>query len=264
MNAQTARRVEGPRLVYYRSQPDAAFWDAHWHSFHPSEVYQIAVQGYLGCFEEPFTHYLPRHGRIIEAGCGLAQHVLALRVRGYDAEGVEWGDATTKAVQAQFPDLPVRQGDVTQLNVPDATCHGYISLGVIEHLQAGPEPFLREAYRVLAPGGVACIAVPYFHPLRRLKAHLGMYQEHPDGLQFYQYAFTPTELAALLRSHGFHVIDRMAYDSYKGIKDETPVVRRMFTWPGIGRRWQQWLQQQRYLDAYLGHMILMVCQKPDR
>ncbi len=262
MPGETARWVEEQRLVYYRSQPDAAFWDAHWRTHLASEIYRGAAQGYLGCFDGPFTRYLPKHGRIVEAGCGLGQHVLALRVRGYEVDGVEWGAETVKAVQARFPNLPVRVGDVTQLDVPDGYYSGYVSLGVVEHRQEGPEPFLHEAHRVLAPGGVACISVPWVHPLRRLKARLGLYRGKSAGLAFYQYAFTVAELALLLQSAGFKIIGRMAYDSYKGIKDEIPLLRRMFTWPGIGCRLQQWLQRQRYLDTHLGHMVLVICQKP--
>jgi SAM-dependent methyltransferase len=258
---EAERRVENHRLVYYLSAADASFWEQHWQTYLSPERYTAADRGHLGWFEEPFTRYLPRQGRILEAGCGLGQYVLALRVRGYDVEGVEWASETVKAVRAIYPDLPIRVGDVARLEVPDGTYSGYISIGVAEHRREGPELFLQEAYRVLKHGGMALISVPYFHPLRRLKARLGLYRGRPDSMEFYQYAFTETEFTTLLQAAGFKIIDQMIYNGFKGVKDEIPLLRRMFEWPGIGRRLQRWLLSWKWADQKLGHMILFVCRK---
>jgi SAM-dependent methyltransferase len=220
-----------------------------------------AERGALGRFEEPFLRYLPRDGRVVDAGCGLGQYVLALRVRGYDVEGVEWGSGTVAAVRVLYPDLPIRVGDVTHLEVPDGHYAGYISLGVVEHRREGPEPFLREAFRVLSPGGVACISVPYFHPLRRLKACLGLYRGQTGDLEFYQYAFTETEFIRFLQEAGFKVTDRMLYDGFKGLKDEISPLRQMIEWRGIGRLVKRWLVSWKWAEQNFGHMILYVCRK---
>jgi len=255
------RVVENGRLAYYLAPADAEFWDNHWKAYLSPKTYTWAEQGALGEFEQPFTRYLPRQGRILEAGCGLGQYVLALRERGYEAEGVEWASETVEAVRTLYPDLPIRVGDVTRLEVPDGTYSGYISLGVVEHSREGPEAFLQEAWRVLEPGGVALISVPYFHPMRRLKARLGLYRGQSDGLEFYQYAFTETEFTALLQAAGFEIIDQMLYDGFKGVKDEIPLLRQMFKWRGIGWRLQRWLRSWEWAERNLGHMILFVCRK---
>lgn len=141
------------------------------------------------------------------------------------------------------------------------TNSGYISLGVVEHRQEGPERFLQEAYRVLETGGIAFISVPYFHHLRRLRARLGLYRGQRDGKRFYQYAFTQTEFASLLEAAGFSVIDRMLYDGYKGVKDEITLLPWMFTKPVVGWRLQQRLRSWKWAERNLGHMILFVCRK---
>lgn len=255
------RRVEGQRLAYYMTTANARFWDQHWQAHLSLEAYGSAEQGALGWLEEPFARYLPKQGRILEAGCGLGHYVLALRVRGYDAEGVEWGTETVQAVRTLYPDLPIRVGDVTRLEVPDGYYSSYISLGVVEHCREGPEPFLQEAYRVLEPGGIAFISVPYFHPLRRLKAQLGLYQGQPDNREFYQYAFTEIEFAGFLHEAGFEIIDRMPYDGFKGVKDEIPLLRHMLKWRGLGWRLQRWLRSWEWAERNLGHMILFVGRK---
>lgn len=258
---QAERRVEDGRLVYYLRAADAAFWDQHWKTSISPELYEKTKHGYLGQFEDLFVRYLPRRGRILEAGCGLGQHVQALCARGYDIEGVDWAPETVKAVNALYPDLPIRVGDVTRLEVPDGYYSGYISLGVVEHRQEGPEPFLHEAYRVLEPGGVAFISVPYFNSLRRLKAHLERHQGQTEGLEFYQYAFTKTEFTKILRAAGFKIIDQGTYGGAYCVKAEIPQLAPVFRYRGIGWRLRNWLYRRKFIKTHLDHMFLMVCQK---
>lgn len=251
---ETAKRVEGGRLVYYRSAADSGFWDSHWQNYFSERIYRKAGRGHLE-YLKPVIHHLPRTGRILEAGCGMGQYVLALKARGFDAEGVDFGEETIAAVKRMRPDLPVRVGDVTRLDVPDGYYCGYISLGVMEHRREGPEPFLCEAFRILEPGGVALISVPYFHPLRRLKARMGLYPGGDRHLEFYQYAFQEQEFADLLMAAGFEIVDRTTYGSAKGIRDEIPWTRSVLRLRGVHRL------VERPLKRY-GHMLLMVCRKP--
>ena len=260
---QVKRRLEGDRLAYYVVTADATFWDRHWQQELRPESFNVAAQGGgLGRFKQPFRRYLPREGRVLEAGCGLGLHVIALRALGYDAEGVEWAEETVKAVQGFCPGVPIRVGDVTKLEVPDGSYRGYISLGVVEHQKDGPEPFLREACRVLAPEGVAFVSVPFVNPLRRAKARLGRYRDKVDGLQFYQYAFTEAEFTALLQHSGFQIVTRSFYGGFKGIKDEIPTIRQIAQRGFIGQWIQRRIETASWAKRNVGHMILFVCRKP--
>jgi SAM-dependent methyltransferase len=255
------RRLEDGRLAYYKTRTDAQFWDEHWKTNLTKEAFLRYQEGYLSFFEKPFEKYLPRTGRILEAGCGIGQYVMALRSRGYDCEGVDWSEQTVNTVIELFPDLPVRKEDVTRLDVPGGHYQGYISLGVVEHRQAGPQPFLAEAARVLSAGGAMLISVPYFHSLRKLKASLGLYGGSTQGLDFYQYAFTTREMEEILRGSGFHVIERYPYDLYKSLKDEIPFLRTILEMPVIGWRLLTFLKKWEWGRRYWGHMILYVCIK---
>jgi len=154
------RNIVGSRLVYYRADADSLYWDDYWQKRLNHHWYARYDRGNLLYFEDVFLKYLPLTGRILEAGCGLGQMVMALRYRGYDCEGVEWADRTVEAVRQIYPELPIRSGDVTHLNVPDACYDAIISLGVVEHRYEGPEPYLQEAQRILNPDGVLLISVP--------------------------------------------------------------------------------------------------------
>lgn len=261
MSVKSARRVEGQRLVYYRTQANAAFWDAHWQQSFAPKIYARAERGDLGVFEKPLTRYLPKLGRILEAGCGLGQYVLALRVRGYDVEGVDWASETVETVRGIYPDIPIRQGDATQLKAPDGYYSGYISLGVVEHRREGPEPFLQEAYRVLNDDGIMLLSVPYFHSLRRAKARLGLYRGRADDLEFYQYAFTSEEMSNILQQMGFTIVTTYCGNSFKGIKDEIPVLREVAQWRPVSWLGYKLLQHWKWTEQNLGHMIMFICRK---
>ncbi len=255
------RVMENGRLVYYGPEADGAFWDRRWDQILSEGHYRAAKKGRLGYLEKPVRKWLPKDGPILEAGCGTATYVVALRVLGYEVEGVDYAADTIRAVRRLFPDLPVRTGDVTRLDVPGDHFAGYISMGVIEHRREGPEPFLREAIRVLRPGGIAFFSVPYLNLFRRVKARWGYYQDNPQGLQFYQYAFSEQEIRSILQEAGFRVLARYCYDGLKGIGDEMPmagmVLKRLIKLPPLCLFRRQLLRYSR-----LGHMLLLVCRKP--
>jgi len=256
------RRVaQDKRLGYYSSRADSDFWDSEWFDRVKPDLFSKAEAGFLGDFEKPFLKYLPQTGRILEAGCGLARNVVALRHRGYDCEGIDYAEQTIQLVKKIKPDLPIRVGDVTRLDVPDGYYTGYISLGVVEHLEEGPESFLKEANRVLSEDGVAYISVPYFHRLRQLKSFLGFYKEPIDGLEFYQYAFSQAEMVNLLQKNGFQVIDIHGYGSWKGLKDELPFLTLLYKTPKIGGIYRIMTQKTPFCDRYFGHMVGFICKK---
>ena len=258
---KAVRRFQSNRLVYYAQQADDAYWHAQWESRLKRSAYAAALEGKFEYLDHIFERWLPKDGPVLEAGCGRGQIVIAARVRGWDAQGIDYSEETVSAIRKLFPDLPIRSGDVTQLDVADGHYAGYISIGVIEHRQAGPEPFLDEAYRILRPGGVGVITVPYLNPIRAWKAQRGWYGSRTPDLPFFQYAFTADEAAQYMRKAGFEVVDQQPYGGYKGIIDELAFVRPFLgaikKAPITGPPTRRWLNHCRY-----GHMLALVVRKP--
>ncbi len=258
----SVRRIAaGRRLAYYRVAANAQYWDDVWAKQQTGTLYAQAQKGELGYYQDIFPQYLPRVGRILEAGCGLGQFVIALRVLGFDAEGVDYGKQTVDFIKRQFPELPVRIGDVTNLDVPDGYYQGYISLGVIEHRKEGPELFLKEAHRILAPGGVALISVPYLNFLRRFKLNIGVFKGFEHGLDFYQYAYSPKEFDEFLCQAGFEVVTHRQYGGFKGVKDELPFLTKWFEVPQFGWRLRKFLMNWGWAERHMGHMMMYVCRR---
>lgn len=158
-----------------------------------------------------FLQHLPKDMPIVDAGCGLARWVIYLRQRGYCVFGVDRAQAAL-AQAARFGPVPLFAGDTLRLPVKDASLGGIISLGVIEHVPSGPIPALQELRRVLEPGGVALVAVPYNNPWRRVLINhlrrLRDWQKRRAGLKldFAEYRFSARELTGFLREAGFEVL----------------------------------------------------------
>lgn len=259
------KRVESGRLIFFSFSADSQFWDDQWGAMDKESVYAVAERGELGWFEPYFTRYLPREGRILEAGCGLGQFVVALRSRGYEAEGLDWAAETVDDLKRRYPEIPVARGDATRIACENEAYGGYISLGVIEHQRSGPDDFIKEAHRVLRNDGVALFTVPCFNPLRRLKARLGAYRRSPGDVDFYQYAFSQGEIAGRIQDAGFEIVEVRPFDSYKGLKDEIGVPRFISngTLAGydLGALTQRLLSRLSLVERFAGHMVLLVCRK---
>ena len=254
------RHVKGQRLVFYNEFADVGFWERQWEEMVSLATYTEALNGKLGAYEKLFNEYLPKKGRILDAGCGLGKLVLALRARGYDCEGVDWASKTIKEVKELFPSLPLWVGDVTHLDVPNGFFSAYISLGVIEHILEGPEPFLQEARRILAPGGIALIAVPHFHALRRFKARIGLYHMPHANHVFYQYAFTPQDFLAIVNAQGFEVLRTFRYGVGWGLTKELPLINQLLKLRFIGGILWRCFEQLPLAEHYFGHNLLVVAR----
>jgi SAM-dependent methyltransferase len=248
------------RLICYSHEPNNSYWDSVWEYSISLDYYLKYLNGELDEFATFFERYLPKGEPIIEAGCGNGRYVLALRKRGYLVEGIEWGKKTVAEVKTLFPDLPISVGDATNLDVPDNHYAGYISLGVIEHRKEGPEPFLVEAKRVLRPGGVCLISVPFLNPFRRLKGALGLYQDSlSDERIFYQYIDSKQTIQGYLSAVGFEIVDYQVLAGYHGLKDENPRLFELLSKIRGGYRIMKILKKMK-LNTIFGHVILFVCK----
>ena len=115
-------------------------------------------------------------------------------------------------------------GNVLNLQYETSSISGYISLGVVEHFQEGPEQALAEAYRVVKPGGVGVISVPVNNPLRGRFASEDE-SDLPENSRFYQYAFAPREFEIFLNNSGFIIEKYYAQGLYYSMNAGIPIFR---------------------------------------
>ncbi len=263
MNRRRVKVWKDDRIVYYDKYATSEFWDNTWKNSTNIEFFKRYETGCLDEFHDIFIKYLDKSNRILEAGCGNGKYVLALRRRGFEhIEGLDWASKTVEQISAIFPDLQIKYGDVTRIDVNDNFYDNYISLGVVEHRYEGPDPFLKEAWRVLKSKGIAIFTVPYVNPLRKLKAKIGFY--NPKNLvngEFYQYAFSINEFISYLHKHGFKIIETKPISGYYGLKEELPIFFSILKKVPGGWRLRNAIQNSTYLDVF-GHVCVFVCTKP--
>src|SRR6185436_16248191 len=105
--------------------------------------------------------------------------------------------------------------DLGRLAVRSGSLAAYISLGVVEHDERGPDAIVADAARALAPGGRLVLSVPYWNGVRRLFSRRLAREARricSAGGEFYQFAFTRGEVRAFLEARGFRVLEFHPYD----------------------------------------------------
>lgn len=257
------------RLAQYRGLGgDQAFWEERWSQRDIGNLLSRYQSGKLDEFEEIFSKYLPRDLPILEAGCGMGQFVMSLTARGYKAEGIDYAAETIARVKDVAPELKLSVGDVLNLDVPDGTFGGYISLGIFEHNPDGPLEGLREVRRVLHPRGVALISVPYLNRQRQTWLSQIPIASDPalsNGLNFYQYYFSRNEFASFLQKAGLTIVDVLPYSTYSGLTRDYQLGRRLhdlnfYHWR-LRRRFSRMCSRApMWARSRWAHMIMFACQ----
>jgi SAM-dependent methyltransferase len=250
MDDQSLYFKQGPNLaVYRRIQEQRQFWEQRWQGMNLNTLLENARSGKLGEMERPYRQYLPKDGRILEAGCGTGRVVCALQARGYTVEGIDYATETIQRVRQVDPSLDVRAGDILAVDRPDGYYAAYISLGVLEHHSAGPQAGLKEAWRVLCPGGIGLIMVPYLNRVRqRIYARAPEFdpQAVPAGYRFYQFQEDTGDFNKQLARAGFEILEVIPTQLFEGLTGD---------WR-LGR----WLEKRHFFSWKLSQGVKRLCE----
>ena len=149
---------------YFDDNPRCDIWDNMWTT-------RTIEQELEACdIESPpkdlFLTHLSKKDKIVEAGCGFGKWVIYLHRRGYNIVGIDNNELALSKLKEFDKTLQVELGDILSIKYPDNYFDAYISMGVIEHFEEGPQNVLKEAYRVLKPGGLAFVSVPTVNIIR--------------------------------------------------------------------------------------------------
>jgi SAM-dependent methyltransferase len=213
-------------VAQYAQPADESHWSALWAQNQLERLLVVAGRDPLSAH---LQGYLPASGVILEGGCGLGQYVLYFRRKGYAVVGGDFSVGALQAHHTQQGTTPLAAMDLRALPFGDEAIAAHISLGVVEHLEDGPEPILREIVRTLRPGGVALVSVPWMNGLRTLFRPILKRRERQKqaaGMAFYQYYYRRGEMRRFLEQVGLRVVGFQPYSPGKGLREFLPVRRR--------------------------------------
>lgn len=106
----------------------------------------------------------PINGWVLDAGCGTGVTTQWLTDQGVSAIGLDLLPDGLRALRAQHRVIPLVQGSVERLPFQDRRISAIMFLDVLEHVDDSAA--LREAARVLKPGGWLIASAPAFPWLR--------------------------------------------------------------------------------------------------
>lgn len=155
------------RLAIYTSRSVNQEWDHIWSE---DSVERNQAKMNYPEFEAPFKR-IKKSDRILEAGVGLGRWLEHFHSKGYAIQGIDYSEEAIAQLKKHNPDYDVRYGDIRALPFEDDSFDVYLSFGVLEHLESSDDlaKSIREMHRILRPGGLAFVSIPY------LNAHNAMY-----------------------------------------------------------------------------------------
>lgn len=208
-----------PFKVYVRSEVAAGLDEPHrieaWERDYPGPAYHRyhceAIEAHETCVPTLRRVLAGTPRRILDSGCGTGRWLAYLRNLGHDVYGIDDSAAPLAVAHAHDPTLRLVRGDARRCPFPDASFDVVFSSYVAEHCEEGPREFLAEARRLLRPGGLLLLVVPYCNWLRRLFTHrvlqafYGLSWLRGRPLVFTELHFSRREVERLLVAGGFSV-----------------------------------------------------------
>ena len=142
-------------------------------------------------------------GRLLDFGCGGGRFLKRMADRGWQVTGLDAAVGTVRQVQEELG-LPALVGSLPHPQLPPGSFDVVTMWHSLEHVHH-PLAVLREAYRLLAPGGRLVVATPNLESWP-------FYWFGPDwfGLDLPRHLthFTPASLNDLLQTAGFRVLSQ--------------------------------------------------------
>ena len=207
------------------------------HGYDQSEQERLVAQA------EYFRHslirrrlrYLPGQS-VLEIGCGagavlgvLADEFPGLRWTGIDREAAQIAFAKEHLTQLGLGEAELRVGDASDLPWPDASFDHVYAMWFVEHL-SDPLPILREARRVLKPGGSITLTETDYTTFRSHPTNDDfdvLCQAQYDFYAAYGQPYAGRRLGAWLSEAGFeHVTnDPLGFQFFRGSESDTKRLR---------------------------------------
>ncbi len=196
--------------------------------------------------------------RLLDLGCGFGSFVLAARQAGFEAQGLDMGDFQVKFARQRLaieapeadPEAVYLHGDAQHTGLPAESYDVITAWNLLEHVPDCRQ-LLREAHRLLRPGGILIGIAPNYLAFRReahyrvpwlpllprplASAYLRALGRRPDFFQKSIYYVTNWGVLRALRQTGFSVVGNPA-----ALKLEQPELIKSDAMRRLHRRLERW------------------------
>ncbi|MFP5288538.1 MAG: class I SAM-dependent methyltransferase [Thermoanaerobaculia bacterium] len=160
-----------------------------------------------------FAEEVRGRGLVADLGCGPGHVARCLHEQGVTVVGIDLSPGMVRVATDLHPGIEFRVGDMTRLDLPDASLAGVVAFYSIVHF--GPAELgavFQEIRRVLRPGGLALIS---FH-IGDEVVHVDDLFGSPVSLDFRFHV--PGVVIEALRSAQLAVIEHVEREPYDGVE----------------------------------------------
>ncbi|MBI3817707.1 MAG: class I SAM-dependent methyltransferase [Planctomycetes bacterium] len=169
-------------------------------------------------------------GRVLDVGCAAGYFLSVAKANGWNCTGVEVSPLVAKFARERYQ-LDVREGALTEQHFEPASFDLITLWDVVEHLP-DPVAILREARRLLAPGGKILIETQNVRS--RFARWMGPKWHHYKHAE-HIYHFDPDTIQKLLAAAGFERIECGAARGGKYVSFEFVIERAARVHPIISK-----------------------------
>jgi len=152
---------------------------------------------------------------VLDMGCGggFLTHVLAREK--HRVTGIDLSESSLAIAKENDPtgEVHYQKGDVCKLDAPDASFDVVCAMDLLEHVET-PEALIREASRLLRPGGLF-----FFHTFNRnplsyflvIKGVEWFVKNTPPNMHVYDLFIKPKELDAMCRKTSLSIVEMRGF-----------------------------------------------------